>query len=269
VQAIKCCDLKDNKMAPVIKGKFSEKVNYTRPDKSLMEIENPTLACNYLKPGFRSCMSEQQKKFVDGEICLDGALSFFEPNNWFLFSNQKLNFYEDSQGASDDGISDMEEASFGMEKHCVWSENDAAGLEAFKGGQVGKECTKNVNCKTSLGDAGVQGKCADAYRAFCPSRCKSTSFKAASVSTSPLSHSTVTLLANRELAFRTKQQEIMQDSPVRKWWKPQCEVVDGVVQAVKYKPETKDDLATCFAADVARSQAAEAAAGNSSGITLR
>ena len=266
VQADKCCDIK---IDPIIKGKFAERVNYTDPKKQLVEIENPLLACNILKDGYRTCMAAEQKKYEDGEICLDGALSFSEGFSWMIFTNSKLNSYSDDVGVSDDGISAMEDRSLEIKKHCVWSEDDNAGMEAFKGGRLGKECDEKADCKTSLGSDGVHGTCSEAHRAYCPPRCKSVAFEPSSVASAKLSAGTVALIADRELAFRTTQQSKKKDSPSSKWWKPLCkaapaydstayDALDPATwpnEAITYPPTTKDDYTTCATADVAASTA--------------
>ena len=223
VQAMKCCD--QTPFAPIVKGKFSQRVNYTDPAGVKVEIENPVLACNVLKKGYRTCMAEQQQKFQDGEICLDGALSFGESFAFTpLFLNSKLNSYDDNTGLGDDGISDMEDKSLEITKHCVWSEDQGAGAEAYAG-RLGKACKKDADCKSGIG--GNQGACLEAQRAYCPPRCKNSAFRTASISASPISGSTASLVADRELAFRTRQQDIKKDNPAKKWWKPMCQPVAG------------------------------------------
>ena len=272
VQVMKCCTAEgEADMKPVIKGKFSEQINYTDPANQIEKIENPILACNILKTGYRKCMAEQQQKFQDGEICLDGASSFGEPFSFFFFRNSKLNSYDEA-GSSETGISAMEERSLGMKKHCVWSEDENGGLEAYKGGRLGKECVKDKDCRSSLGDEGLPGRCLDAHRAYCPPRCKRIDFKPAAISTSPLSKTTTKLVANRELAFRTKQQTIKMDNPEKKWWKPLCNATGAdpanmdvddsttwpntpIKYTVKEGVKQGGDWSTCNAADVKASEA--------------
>jgi hypothetical protein len=222
-QAIKCCGnmgvtMKDNNMT---KGKFFKQVNYTDPKNNPVAIGDPVLACNVLKDGFRKCIAEQQMKFQDGEICLDGALSFAEPFVFAIFTNAKPNSYDDQAGM-DEGISGMERRSMGIINHCVWAENQNAGAEAFNTARLGKECTDDTDCKTSLGDDGTDGKCLEAYRAYCPQRCKREGYAPATVSTASMSKNTAKLIANRELAFVTKQQSITLSNPALKGWKPFC-----------------------------------------------
>jgi len=225
-QAIKCCGQKE--MPKVVKGKFEKDVNYTDPDNNPLAIHNPILACNFLADGFRTCLADVQERVSSGELCVEGATGFKEGwTSLIFFSNSKKNSYDDQEGLgasshSYPGISEQEHKSLAIEKHCVWSEDNNAGAEAWNGA-LGVECKENKDCKSSIPDEGVAGKCVEASRAFCPKRCAHDEFDALAVAGSPISISTKNLIANRELAFVTKQQAISKRDPSMKWWKPRCE----------------------------------------------
>jgi hypothetical protein len=181
-------------------------------------------------------MAAQQQKFQDGEICLDGALSFGESFAFIFIADSKLNSYSD--GAPNKlGISEMEQASIDMAKHCVWTDDQGAGMEAFTSGKLGKACMKDTDCKTSLGAEGKNGRCLEAFRAYCPGRCGAEAYTPNAVSSSPMSYSTVKLVANRELAFTTKTQSITRSDPSLKVWKPKC------VKNPDYDPAVPEDPA--------------------------
>ena len=238
VQAIECCGQPNT--SAIIKGHFSQKVNYSTPSSGPLEIDNPVLACNFLKDGFRTCMKKQQKKYQDGEICLDGALSLGEEYAFTIIKNVKKNSYADQSGlAGGDypGVSSMEEKSIKIKNHCVWSETENAGAEAFNSARLGKECDDASDCKTSLGEDGQPGRCEKAYRAYCPERCSREDFKFGSVSTAPISKSFAALIANREISFVTKQQFIQRRNPALKAWKPLCVANPSYVNASSADPE--------------------------------
>ena len=187
-------------------------------------------------------MAAQQQKFQDGEICLDGALSFGESFSFIFISDSKLNSYAEINNKL--GISEMEQTSINIAKHCVWTDDQGAGMEAVTSGKLGKACVKDTDCKTSLGAQGKNGRCLEAFRAFCPERCGAVAYTPNSVTSSPMSKNTYKLIANRELALTTKTQFITRSDPTLKVWKPKCKINPDYVKADPPVPQDPADPTT-------------------------
>ena len=141
-------------MPSIIKGKFQYPINFTKPNGSIKRIPNPAMTvedCRMQDPSVQKCMALQDTRFKDGEICLPGSLGTQAGYSFFVFKGDKPNSYVDDVDANNDGISDDEEKSVKMEKHCVWKEDQLGnGIEL----RLGKSCNADDDCKTSLGNLG-------------------------------------------------------------------------------------------------------------------
>lgn len=157
VKTLECCKKADGAtpyVPSIIKGKFQYPINFTKPDGSIKRIPNPAMAledCRMQDPSVQKCMALQDTRFKDGEICLPGSLGTQAGYSFFVFKGDKPNSYVDDVDTNNDGISDDEEKNLKMEKHCVWKEDQLGnGVEL----RLGKSCTADDDCKTSLGNLG-------------------------------------------------------------------------------------------------------------------
>jgi hypothetical protein len=220
-QTITCCKAAKSEVPAVMRGRFTKNITYHQlPSK--MIVDNPAIAhpgCSMLDTEVTNCMANLQEKFNMGEICLDGSYGIPSKvfNFLFLASSSKPNSYFDS--LEDGGISYQESVSSVMQKHCVWSEKQLAnGFEA----RLGSTCETDDNCRTSLGKEGVDGKCAQASRAFCPPRCVRDKYIIPQRVSAIMSEATASVLAARELATTTSAQNITGASTKTKKFKPMC-----------------------------------------------
>ena len=157
-QTLECCTKADGKtpyVPSVIKGKFQYPINFTKPNGSIKRMANPAMAmddCRMQDPAVKKCMAEQETRYQDGEICLPGSFGTEEAYKFLIFQGTKSNSYLDDKDTNNDGISDEEEQSDKMEKHCVWKKDQLGdGNELL----LGKSCETDGDCKTSLGNLGV------------------------------------------------------------------------------------------------------------------
>lgn len=228
VQTLECCKTADGeppKMPAIVKGKFENATTYTLPSGRIKVMPNPTMAydCRMHDSGVKACMETQATRFNDGEICLPGSLGAADMYTFLFFKNNKPNSYADDTHDNLGGISDAEEKSNDMVKHCVWRQDQLTnGIEAL----LGRSCKNDDDCTTSLGEVGEPGKCQKAYRAYCPMRCTTDHFHILRSTSNPMSKGTEELLALRELSTTTEQQKITGASTTLKKFKPSCEVDD-------------------------------------------
>ena len=192
-----------------------------------------------------------------------------------FFRAAKENSYEDEQGLGDQehafgGTSDMEDTSLAVQRHCVagdvWlcyehnlangglstrdhvvtscqkqgggdsgsaSARGAAGLLRHT---VGVPCEKSSECRMGSGEDLQRANCVNASRAFCPQPCSYASFVALSLAVSPISRSTIRLLADREVALAAKMQAATKRDPRASIWRPRCRTNLLRDPAVPYAP---------------------------------
>ena len=244
VQTLECCKTANGeapKVPAIVKGKFENATTYTFPGGRIKRMPNPTMAydgCGMHDPVIKACMETQATRFNDGEICLPGSFGTAHGFTWLFFANEKPNSYDDYKDDNLDGVSDAEEQSNDMVKHCVWRGDQLTnGIEE----RLGRACEKDDDCTTSLGEVGEPGKCQKAYRAYCPMRCNTEYFYILRSSSNPMSKGTEELLAVRELSTTTQQQNITKASTTLKKFKPICPDPDndGIIT-------TEDNTPECF-----------------------
>jgi len=215
-QATNCCG---QTVTNISKGKFEPLVYSATKESEKILIHNPVLLCNILDPEVRSCFHQQVQAMATGQICQNGALGMTA--GYLADLMYKSNMYDDRFISTKTGLSKMEVQSQAIQKQCVWTFDVGGETETDNG----KSCLKDNECKSSQGK--VDGKCMEAFRAFCPSRCLSRQYTISSVATATIAPATLALLAARELALVSMQSEILKTEPKTLAFKPRCARVNG------------------------------------------
>jgi len=227
-QTKQCCkDSSGNAIeVPSVVAGVMDPISVKSPGGTDVNLTSPVLACNELDPDVRKCFLRQTQKLAEGLICLHGAAA---QHDKYYFIMTKTNsdgtaktMYHASHDADNNGVSDQEEEMNKIENHCVWSATDMGSKpEPNHGLPCSALGEKSADCPSRTGKDDRRGKCVEASRAYCPSRCDESKYVVKSSSRNPLSEGTIKLIASEELATVTFDNEKNPSTAVRRW-KPRC-----------------------------------------------
>ena len=211
-QAISCCGISN--LADVQHGRLAPVVGFD-PRGAAVSLADPRLLCGILNASVQQCFANYVELMASGAVCLGGSLGFTSPYYGGFW--QRRNWYDSQDVTDETRLGWQEQASLGIARQCVWTDDQDNDLEQ----RYGKPCDTAADCASSLGNQA--GVCAPAYRAYCPDKCDYFDYKVGMVTSDAMTASTVAIVAADELALATAQYRIKPNAARR--WKPKCGLV--------------------------------------------
>jgi len=173
-----------------------------------MANHDPLLYCNMLDQATQACLVEQERKAFLDEICLEGTLGLRQGFKKFLFGSSRFGWYNGNADSDNDGVSDQEEESNSIRKHCIWDFSHRFLDDRSPEYLHGHECKEDSDCKSQTGDKSRTGNCSLSFRSYCPSPCDFLRYDVKSQGMYTLGKQAVKLIAAQELAWTTQERTL-------------------------------------------------------------